>query len=400
MTRRQILEVAKREIVTRGRTRGFRAITAIMILIAIAAPIVLAVLPDPSDELQTITIGVGDGAPENFEATLKAFAEGQLIVETTNLSLTPTEAVDQMLSDGDIDVAFEPPNTLAWENGENLTIASLITAALQQDAMSNRAADLGLDSADLTTLFTPVDLTNRTIGDDDASEGLRSAAAFVGLFTAFVLPQIYGQLTLLSVVEEKSTRIVEVLLSHLRPQTLLLGKIIGLCALALVQLTLIVAAMVGSLLVVDQIDVPSSVWQFVPMFAISVFGGLAMYTTVFALLGSLISRQEDAAQVMMPVFVPLMVGYLVGQSGVWGTADSLILRILTWFPLTSPMILPVRVARDAIGPFELAISLGLLALGVFLLIKLAGKVYEFTLLRTGSRVGWRELIRLSAGRAE
>lgn len=400
MTQRQILEVAKREVVTRGRTRGFRAITAIMILIAIAAPIVLAVLPDPSDELQTITIGVGDGAPENFEATLKAFAEGQLIVETINLSLTPTEAVDQMLSDGDIDVAFEPPNILAWEFGEDLTIASLITAALQQDAMSSRAADLGLDSGDLTTLFTPIDLTNRTIGDDDTSEGLRSAAAFVGLFTAFVLPQIFGQLTLLSVVEEKSTRIVEVLLSHLRPQTLLLGKIIGLCALALVQLTLIVAAIVGSLLVVDQVEIPSSVWQFVPMFAISVFGGLAMYTTVFALLGSLISRQEDAAQVMMPVFVPLMVGYLAGQSGVWGTADSLMLRILTWFPLTSPMILPVRVARDAIGPFELAISLGLLALGVFLLIKLAGRVYEFTLLRTGARVGWRELIKLSTGRAE
>jgi len=100
---------------------------------------------------------------------------------------------------------------------------------------------------------------------------------------------------------------------------------------------------------------------------------------------------------MMPVFGPLMVGYFVGQSAIFGSADSLLVRVLTWFPLTSPMLLPVRVARDAIGSVEVAISLGLLALGTYLLFRLAGRLYEFTLLRTGSRVGWGELIRLSQG---
>ena len=92
-----------------------------------------------------------------------------------------------------------------------------------------------------------------------------------------------------------------------------------------------------------------------------------------------------------------MVGYFVGQTAVFGNAESLLVKILTWFPLTAPMLLPVRVARGAIGPGEIAISLGLLALGVYLLFKLAGRVYEFTLLRTGTRVGWGELIRLSRG---
>ena len=218
-----------------------------------------------------------------------------------------------------------------------------------------------------------------------------------GLFLAFLLPQVFGQFTMMSVVEEKSTRVVEVLLSQIRPGTLLAGKILGLCALAVVQLLVIVAGLVASLLVTKVVDVPASVWQFVPMMTLSILGGLAIYTTLFALLGSLISRQEDQAQVMFPVFAPLMIGYFVGQTAVFGNAESLIARILTLFPLTAPMLLPVRVARDAIGPGEILLSLSLLVLCVFALFKLAGRVYEFTLLRTGSRVGWGELIRLSRG---
>ena len=129
----------------------------------------------------------------------------------------------------------------------------------------------------------------------------------------------------------------------------------------------------------------------------SILGGLAIYNTLFALLGSLISRQEDASQVMMPVFIPLMAGFFVGQTAITGNAESLLVRILTLFPLTAPMMLPLRVARDAIAPWEVGLSLALLAIGVWALVRLAGRVYEFTLLHTGSRVGWGQLMRLSRG---
>ena len=102
---------------------------------------------------------------------------------------------------------------------------------------------------------------------------------------------------------------------------------------------------------------------------------------------------------MMPVFVPIMAGLFVGQAAIAGNAESTLVRILTLFPPTAPMLLPVRVARDAIAPWEVALSLGLLALGVWLLIRIAGRVYEFTLLHTGPRVGWDQLLRLSRGAA-
>jgi ABC-type Na+ efflux pump permease subunit len=134
-----------------------------------------------------------------------------------------------------------------------------------------------------------------------------------------------------------------------------------------------------------------------PLVMVSVVGGLLIYNTFFALLGSLISRPEDASQVSLPIFIPIMAGYLVGQAAIFGDAETSLVRVLSLFPLTSPMLLPVRVARDAIAPWEVALSVGLLALGVWLLIRISGRVYEFTLLHTGSRVGWGQLLRLSRG---
>ncbi len=101
----------------------------------------------------------------------------------------------------------------------------------------------------------------------------------------------------------------------------------------------------------------------------------------------------------MPTMLPLIAGYIVGQAAVFGNAESTLVKALTLFPLTAPMLLPVRVARDAIAPWEIALSLSLLALGVWLLIRIAGRVYEFTLLHTGSRVSWGQLLRLSRGAA-
>lgn len=386
-----------REIRTRGRSRGYRAITGLMLLLAVAAPIIIGFIPTPSDDLRDITIGIGPGTIDGLDQQLADLAVGIYDLTTIELRNDSGQEIDEQLSNGRLDVAVRAPSTLVWDETQDTTISNLISAALQRSQALHRADELNLDITDLEQVFSPVEIEQKFVNATSNTEGVRSGVALFGLLLAFLLPQMFGQFTMMSVVEEKSTRVVEVLLSQIRPGTLLAGKILGLCSLAVVQLALIVAGLVASLLVTNVVDVPASVWQFVPMMTISILGGLAIYTTLFALLGSLISRQEDQAQVIFPVFAPLMVGYFVGQTAVFGNAESLLVKILTWFPLTAPMLLPVRVARGAIRPGEIAISLGLLALGVYLLFKLAGRVYEFTLLRTGTRVGWGELIRLSRG---
>ena len=92
-----------------------------------------------------------------------------------------------------------------------------------------------------------------------------------------------------------------------------------------------------------------------------------------------------------------MAAFFVGQTAVAGSADTLVLRVMTLIPLTSPMILPVRVARSAITPWEIAASLALLGLGAWLLMLLAARIYELALLHRGSRIGWGQAWRLARG---
>jgi len=397
MRRRQIREIARREIVTRARSKGYRSITGIMLLLAIAAPIIMTLLPEPSDDLRSVNIGVLTSVPAELGVTIESLADDILDVTIVAIDSASPSELEEQLSTEAVDVVVLPPATLQWDDEADSEIANLITAALQQSRAVQRFDELGVDSTELASAFEPVEVTNQFFNGSSNTEDVRRGVAFFGLFLAFLMPQVFGQFTMMSVVEEKATRVVEVLLSQIRPATLLAGKIIGLCALALVQLLIIVVGLVVSLLATDLFDVPASVWQFVPMMLISVLGGLIMYTTLFALLGSLISRQEDQAQVLFPVFAPLMIGYFIGQSAALGNAESLLVKILTWFPLTAPMLLPVRVARGTIGAVETVISLGILAATSYALFRLAGRMYEFTLLRTGSRVGWREALSLSRG---
>ncbi len=393
-----VKEVAAREIRTRSRTTAFRVITGILVAAAIIGPIVAAVWPESGDDLREVTVGLVN-VGEATQQQIVALAEGNLDITFRDYTGVPPAEVDQALSDGDVDVALEPGPTLVWDRETDFEIAGVLFTVLQQQDVLVKGRALGLRDGDIAQLLTPLQVQERFADQPDKSDNVATGVAFLGLMAAFILPQAFGQLTMLSVVEEKSTRVVEVLLGHLRPRTLLLGKVLGLGALAVAQLVVVVGGLTAALLLTNTIDIPSSVWRFMPIILVSILGGLAIYNTFFALLGSLISRQEDAAQVIMPTMLPLIAGYIVGQAAVFGNAESTLVKALTLFPLTAPMLLPVRVARDAIAPWEIALSLGLLALGVWLLIRIAGRVYEFTLLHTGSRVSWGQLLRLSRGAA-
>ncbi len=397
MSAAMVKEVAWREIRTRARTKSFRWITGILVAAAVAGPVLAAVLPDNTDDdRREVTIGLV-AIDQGIENQIAAFAEAGLDITFRDLTGASAEQVGQALADGEIDVAFESGPTLVWNRGTDFEIAGVVNTVLQQQALLARGRALGLDQDDIVELLTPVALEERFANEAGESEGVTIFVSFLGLMAAFMLPQIFGQLTMMSVVEEKSTRVIEVLLNHLRPRTLLLGKVLGVGALAVVQLVVVVGGLAAALLATDSIDIPAAVWRFVPIILVSILGGLAIYNTLFALLGSLISRQEDASQVMMPIFIPLMAGFFIGQTAITGNAESLLVKALTLFPLTAPMLLPLRVARDAIAPWEVALSLGFLVLGVWGLIRIAARVYEFTLLHTGSRVGWGQLVRLSRG---
>ena len=317
MSAAMVKEVAWREIRTRARTKSFKWITGILVGAAIAGPVIATLIPDNvAGDLREVTIGLA-GVDTEIEDQILAFSEGGLDVTFRDLSGLSSSDVELALSETDVDLVLEPGPTLVWNRSTDYEIAAVVYAVLQQQELLVRGRALGLDQGDIAELLTPAAVEERFANEAEASEGVTIFVAFLGLMAAFMLPQIFGQLTLMSVVEEKSTRVIEVLLNHLRPRTLLMGKVLGVGALAVLQLVVVVGGLTAALLLTDFVEIPASVWRFVPIILISILGGLAGYNTLFALLGSLISRQEDASQVMMPVFIPLMAGFFIGQTAIY-----------------------------------------------------------------------------------
>lgn len=396
----QVFLIALREFITRARGKGFIFVTILMFLGAIAAPIGASFIPALSETAQELTIIIQDG-PEGLEEVIEYVAGDVYDIEFAETDLTG-DALDQAMLEREvkarvvIEDASDNP-TYVWRRGVDPSVENLIDVAYTRMSIAQRAQDNNVSKEVLAELLEPV--THQTRIADPAAldraerikEDMRRSVAMIGLFTAFFIPQVFGQFTMLSVIEEKSSRVIEVVLSQVKTTTLLAGKIVGLSALGLVQMSLIFTAFIGSLITLRSVEVPASVWRFVPFYIICVIFALLMYVTLFALVGSLISRQEDASQVMMPVLLPLMAGWGVGQFAVNGEADHPVVQAMTWFPLTSPMLLPVRIAREAITNFELWGALVVQALAIFFLMWLAARIFEFTLLRTGSRVTWREM---------
>ncbi len=387
-----IWEVAKREITIRSRTKSYRIITAFILLLAIAGPIAVKLWPG-SDDARELAIGVVQD--ENFSADFEATAP-LVFGNDYDLDIVPVEQseVDELLAQDAFEVAVEPGPTLVWKSSAEPEVGLLIGASLQQSALVGRAGEQGMTPTELGELLAPIDLGERFVEDQGETSDIVITMAFIGLLMAFAMPQVFGQLAMMSVIEEKASRVIEVLLSHIRPRTLLAGKVVGISLLSVAQMVLVCGGMLASLLLTTDVDIPNSAYLFLPVLVICLLLGLVLYITLFSLVGSLISRQEDAAQVMMPVFLPIMGGYFVGTNAAFGNASSLLARILTYVPFTAPMLLPVRVARDAVSTPMMLVSLAGMALTVVLLIRLAGRAYEFTLLRTGSRIGWGELVQL------
>lgn len=385
-----IWEVARREIVVRSRTKTFRVTTALLTALAIGAIIAVNLFSDGADELREVKIAtVGSFTAQQ---TLEQFAADTVDLEFS--TVTTVEAAEAALESGDADVVVVDSTTLVWDKVKDFEVEALVAGAFRQDAILANADELGLGPAELAQLMQPPDLDERFLDETDDAEGVKTAAALVGVIGTFLLIQVYGSLVAMGVVEEKASRVIEVLLSHMKPRTLLIGKILGVGLLALAQAALVMAALALAMYFTTDIEVPSSVWRSLPLVLACMLLGFAFYACAFGAAGSLVSRTEDAQQVMLPVLVPLFIGYIASTT-MLDDPDSLFARILTFIPFTMPVILPLRSALGDVAPWEIAIAFALLIIGTVLMLRFAARLYEFTLLRTGTRVGWFEALRLA-----
>lgn len=375
-----IWTIAKREIVTRARSKGFLIITGLL-FVGVLAMALLQLFLTGSDDPRQVTIGVtGNGI--TFTSALELGNDDLApMVEVVGIDVA-------QLEDGAIDVLFDG-TTLTWEGLPDFTLDSYVRDTVQQATFGQRAEDLGLTPADLGALFAEVEIDEVRLDGGDDEFGVRLAAAALSGLATFILLQIWGSFLMMGVIEEKSSRVVEILLSHVRPATLLTGKVLGLGLLALAQMMIVITGLVVRLVLVKDISIPDSVWATAPLSVLTFLFGFAFYAAAYAAVGSMVSRQEDASSAQLPVMFPLLTGYMIAAFSI-RDPENLAVTIGSFVPFTSPVLLPFRNAMVDVPVWQVGLSLAILAVSIGAMLRLAGWIYRYSLLRMGTRVTWAE----------
>ena len=344
---RQSWLVAGREIRERGRSRGF-LLSVVLMLIAVAAAIALPALLDTGPG--TKDIGLTGSIPEELAAALEVQGDA---VDTT-IRIHRYEAVaagEEAVRDEEIDVLVVDARRLEWQRQADEQLRAIATGAIQLVAIRDRAAAAGIDPDELLAMVEPVPVTNVELGQVAGRTPDDETAAFIMTLVLFGAISTYGAMVLSGVVEEKSSRTVEVLLARMPARNLLAGKIagIGLLGLAQIGATALVAGAVGAM--VDSVDIPAVRGSVIAWAVVWFLLGYALYATVFGTLGSLASRTEDASSVTGPVTIVLVLGFMVSFATI-GSAATTWARLVSWFPLTAPLAMPNRIAMGAASWWE------------------------------------------------
>ncbi len=284
-----------------------------------------------------------------------------------------------------------------------------IRRAVRSAAIALRLDRAGLPRAEADSLLgvAEIGLSTTRVGE----EGLQSQAAvqvagFAMGFILYFMLIIYGQMIVRGVIEEKSSDIVEVLLSSLRPWELMLGKIIGVGAVGLTQVAiwgvvLVAAATWGMAaaapaLAEAGIDIGAALGlpliEIAGTFLLFFLLGYLLYSSLFAGAGAMAGSEQDTQQVVVPITMLIAAGFVLlfpmmeSPGATWAVIASQI-------PLLSPILMPARIAIGAAPTWELVLSIALLGGGVLGSVWLAGRIYRVGILMSGKRPNLPELIR-------
>jgi len=382
--------VAQRELATRGRTRSFVIGLAISALLMAG----LAVVPRVAGGETSYTVGLAGTAAERLGPVLAAQASADEI-DLDLRSLPDEPAARAAVEDGDVDAAVVD-DRLLYRDELDSGLVQLLQTAHRSVAVEERLRAAGIDPRRVRQALAVPPLEPVGVGEASDDASTRRVLAMVVVILMFMLIYLPAVYVAMGVVEEKSSRVVELLLSTIRPWQLLAGKIIGIGLLGLIQLAVIAAAGVGAAAVTGVLsDLPPGLAGVVLGTFVWFLLGYAFFSAAAAASGALVSRQEEVNSVMTPVTVVMMAGYLVGFSAAFspGTTPAEVLSVV---PPFSAVVMPVRAASSTVPAWQMAAALGLMALATVAVVALGAKIYQRAVLRTGARVRLPEVLRQRA----
>ncbi|MGW8567861.1 ABC transporter permease [Isoptericola sp. NPDC055881] len=388
-TRGAWLVVMNREIVVRALNKTFLVGLLVSVLIIAALSAFFAWQGSKTDSF-TVAVPAGDTAAAAAVTSAGAVPEEQGGgAELTTVEVPDDAAARAALVDGDADAWLHPTAdgegwVLTGEASPDSTLTRLLTVGVAQQTLEVNAEAAGTTTADLTAGGTLS--TDRLDGTALDPQALFFAS--FGLALLFFIGVIgSGQMIAGSVVEEKQSRLVEILATAVPLRHLLAGKILGSSVVALAQNVVFAAVGLAALSFTPAASIlpalsTSLVW-FVLFFAVGFLGLAALY----AVAGALASRAEDLQHTTTPMTMAIMGVYSLTFS-----ASGSLLTVLSYVPVANVVAMPVRVLSGAAAWWEPVLSLLVLAAFAVVALLVSERAYRGALLQTGGRISWKRAL--------
>jgi ABC-2 type transporter len=307
------------------------------------------------------------------------------------------------------------------EESPSLSFTGELTKAMEATLFQHNLTEKGIDKKEIDTAKPKIDIQLQNFTGEKTSELdsiIKISIGGIAGYLIFMFIIIYGNMIMRSVIEEKTNRIVEIIISSVKPFDLMLGKILGTSLAGLTQFAiwiLIVGVLLALAPAFFNVDAATQMTQVAQqgadvseielligslyhfpfaetfvVFLLFFVGGFLLYSSLYAMVGAMVDNETDTQQFMMPILIPLMLAFYVGAFSVIEEPHGTISVVFSYIPFTSPVVMLMRVPFG-VAWWEVLISLVLLYLTFFGIIRLSSKIYRIGILMYGKKASYKEV---------
>jgi ABC-2 type transport system permease protein len=390
VSRTQLIRlVAGREIVERVRSKAFRISGGLSLAFILAVAILPGVIGDGGPT--TYEVGVFGAGSDTLAERLPVVAAFDDDVEVDVRRLSSEDEGRRLVSSGDLDAAVGDGRVVVEEDlGDRLGF--IVQEANRQVAGEAALAGAGVRGDAAARILAPEPLAVQPVDPQSEEDGTKEGLVFFGTLLLYGQLLGFGYWVSSGVVEEKASRVVEVLLAKAPPNQLMAGKVVGIGVVGLVQLVGLVVIGLLAAAVTGSVDLPPET----PGVAAQVVGwfvlGFALYSCLFAMAGAIASRAEELQSTTTPLTFVIMGSFFAAVT-TGGDPSSQVAQMATFIPFSAPMVLPIRVAAGEVELWEVLVSVAIVLVSIVVAMRLAGRVYAGGAMHLRGQLKLRQALR-------
>ena len=386
--RRAVWEVARRELVERSRSRVLRVSLAVLLIASVGGAVAAARLSD-----RTPTDNIGVVGPRSLALEPAIRLQAQAAGRHVRLhELASRKAAEQAVQGGSVAVALLDGNRIMVKTSRTGAPVRVVQEAVAAQGVLDRLQTSGLTRAQALSALTPATLPFDVLQPSARNTKDNQNLVFFSVLALYSLLLFFGQAVAQGVTEEKSTRVVELLLTTVSPRRLLAGKVLGIGVVGLCLLLIPGAAALAAGNLAGGAGLPSAAPKTIALVVLWFVLGYFFYSVAFAAVGALVSRQEDLGIAIVPIIVVLAGGFMLTAVVANTNPDGTLAQIAAFLPPFSPMVVPARMVLGNMSTIAFAAAVALDLLATAGLILLAARIYERAILRIGAPVKLQRLL--------